>query len=149
MAEPISIALVVGAGTMGRGIAQLAAQRGIEVRLFDAAPAQVERAVSDVTKQLERLVSKGKLTGAEQSRALARLRPASDLGAACADVDVVIEAAPELMDLKVKLFSEAREASPRTRCWARTHRACPSRRSVSARERRSASSACTSSTLRR
>ena len=112
MAEPISIALVVGAGTMGRGIAQLAAQRGIEVRLFDAAPAQVERAVSDVTKQLERLVSKGKLTGAEQSRALARLRPASDLGAACADVDVVIEAAPELMDLKVKLFSEAREASP-------------------------------------
>lgn len=97
---------------MGRGIAQLAAQRGLEARLFDVSAAQLERAVSDVNAQLERLVVKGKLTETDKGSAFARLAPTSDLSAACRGADVVIEAAPESMDLKVKLFSEIRELSP-------------------------------------
>lgn len=97
---------------MGRGIAQLAAQRGLEARLFDVSTAQVERAVGDVTAQLERLVAKGKLTEGDKASTLARLAPTSDLSTACGGADVVIEAAPEAMDLKVQLFSEIRELSP-------------------------------------
>ncbi|MCC6901177.1 MAG: 3-hydroxyacyl-CoA dehydrogenase family protein [Polyangiaceae bacterium] len=112
MTEPFSTLAVIGAGTMGRGIAQLAAQRGLEARLFDVSTAQVERAVGDVTAQLERLVAKGKLTEGDKASTLARLAPTSDLSTACGGADVVIEAAPEAMDLKVQLFSEIRELSP-------------------------------------
>ncbi len=112
MTEAIKSIAVLGSGTMGRGIAQLAAQRGIEARLYDVSAAQLERAMGDVQSQLDKLVAKGKLTQAEKNDSLARLISASDLALACRGADAVVEAAPESMDLKVKLFSEVRELAP-------------------------------------
>ena len=112
MTEAFSTVAVIGVGTMGRGIAQLAAQRGLEARLFDVSAAQVEQAGREVSSQLDRLVAKGKLSAADRSATAARLLPTSELSTACQGADVVIEAAPESMDLKVKLFGEIRELSP-------------------------------------
>jgi 3-hydroxybutyryl-CoA dehydrogenase len=112
MTETFSTVAVIGAGTMGRGIAQLAAQRGLEARLFDVSAAQVEQAGREVSAQLDRLVAKGKLSAADRGATAARLLPTSELSTACQGADVVIEAAPESMDLKVKLFGEIRELSP-------------------------------------
>jgi len=99
---------VLGAGTMGRGIAQLAAQKGISVRLFDVSAEQLERAMSDVRAQLERLTEKGKIDAATRDATLGRITTTSDLGVACKGVDAVVEAAPESMDLKVKLLTEVK-----------------------------------------
>lgn len=112
MSESIKSIAVLGSGTMGRGIAQLAAQRGLEARLYDVSAAQLERAMGDARSQLEKLSAKGKLTETEKNDSLARLIPASDLALACRGADAVVEAAPESMDLKVKLFSEVRELAP-------------------------------------
>lgn len=114
MAEEAKAVAVLGAGTMGRGIAQLCAVQGLSVQLFDVAPAQLERAQADVTAQLDKLVDKGKLTASARSSALARITTRSELPAACEGVDVVVEAAPESMDLKVQLLSDVRRHAPPT-----------------------------------
>jgi len=90
---------VVGAGTMGHGIAQVAAQSGYDVVLADAAPDALERGMAQVAKGLARLVDKGKLAAADRDGALARLRPAADL-AAFAEVDLAVEAVVEKLEVK-------------------------------------------------
>jgi len=112
MTESIKTLAVLGSGTMGRGIAQLAAQRGIVARLFDVSKEQLERALADVKGQLEKLAAKGKISDAEKGEALGRLVSAADIADACRDADAVIEAAPESMDLKVKLFEEVKALAP-------------------------------------
>jgi 3-hydroxybutyryl-CoA dehydrogenase len=96
--------VVVGAGTMGRGIAHVGALAGFEVAVFDAKVEQVESALAVVSKNLQKGVDRGKVDAADMDAALARLSAASDLGAACADADVVIEAVYEDMDLKRSLM---------------------------------------------
>jgi 3-hydroxybutyryl-CoA dehydrogenase len=103
MSEVATVA-ILGAGTMGRGIAQICATKGMSVRLFDVAEAQLSRALTDVKTGLGKLVQKAKLDAAEADAALARIAPLGDAGAACEGVDLVIEAAPESMDLKVALM---------------------------------------------
>ena len=103
---------VLGTGTMGQGIAQLAAQCGYDTRVYDVASQRAKHAVDAIAAQLDKLVSKGKLDAAAQKEALARLSMASDVKTACAGVDVVIEAVPEDMGLKVALFREVIPASP-------------------------------------
>jgi 3-hydroxybutyryl-CoA dehydrogenase len=105
---------VLGAGTMGRGIAQLAAQCRIETRLYDVAPAQLDSARAAIEQTLARLVEKGKLGAEARAAALGRLGVTLDLAAACAGVELVIEAAPESLDVKAELLSRARAASPAT-----------------------------------
>lgn len=112
MTDSIKTVAVLGAGTMGRGIAQLAAQRGIEARLFDVSSDQLARALSDVRGQLAKLTTKSKLSAEEEKACVARLISASDLPSACRSADVVIEAAPESMDLKVQLFASVLEHAP-------------------------------------
>ena len=90
---------VVGAGTMGNGIAQVFAQSGFRVRLYDAQPAAVDRARATIEKSLARFVEKGKLTDADRNASLARLMPAAALDD-LADVDYVVEAVVEQMDIK-------------------------------------------------
>jgi 3-hydroxybutyryl-CoA dehydrogenase len=90
---------VVGAGTMGNGIAQVFAQSGFRVRLHDAQPAAVDRARAAIEKSLAKFVEKGKVTDADRNAALARLIPASSLDD-FADVDYVVEAVVEQMDVK-------------------------------------------------
>lgn len=104
---------VLGTGTMGQGIAQLAATCGFETRVYDVATQRAKHAVDAVAAQLDKLVTKGKLDGASREAALAKLSVAGDVGAACADVDVVVEAVPEDMALKVQLFRDVIAAAPR------------------------------------
>jgi 3-hydroxybutyryl-CoA dehydrogenase len=102
---------VVGAGTMGHGIAQVAAQRGYDVVLVDAAPAALERGRTQIGKGLERLVAKEKLTAEERDRALERLSTGADL-AAFAHADLVVEAVVERLEVKQKLLSELDHVCP-------------------------------------
>jgi 3-hydroxybutyryl-CoA dehydrogenase len=85
---------VVGAGTMGSGIAQVFTQYGFEVRLIDAAGAALDRARANIEQSFRKFVEKGKLSPADRDAALARLAPASDTGV-LADVDFVVEAIVE------------------------------------------------------
>lgn len=110
--SPFKSVSVLGAGTMGQGIAQICAQKGLQARLFDIAPSQLERARGDIRARLERLVTRGRISAEEQSAALDRLQPHSDLAAACEGVDLVIEAVPESMDLKAELFEKVKRSAP-------------------------------------
>lgn len=95
---------VVGAGQMGGGIAQVAAQNGFEVLLADASLELAQKGRDRIAKGLEKLVEKGKLDAAEKAKIVERIRPvagAGDLGPA----DIVVEAATENFDLKVKLLA--------------------------------------------
>ena len=95
---------VVGAGTMGNGIAQVFAQSGFNVRLHDAAPGAVDRARATIEKSLARFVEKGKMATADKDATLGRLHPAASLDA-FADVDFVVEAVVEQLDVKHALLS--------------------------------------------
>ncbi|MGE5640572.1 MAG: 3-hydroxybutyryl-CoA dehydrogenase [Clostridia bacterium] len=96
---------IIGAGTMGSGIAQALAVSGINVVISDVAKAQLERATQTVSGSLDRLVKKEKLTADQKAQALARLRTATDL-AALKDCPLVIEAATENLELKLKIFAQ-------------------------------------------
>jgi 3-hydroxybutyryl-CoA dehydrogenase len=96
---------VVGAGTMGNGIAQVFAQSGFDVKLHDAAPGALDRARAGIEKSLAKFVEKGKLTAEARDQSLARL-------AACpkiddlADADYVVEAVVENLDIKRALLAQ-------------------------------------------
>ena len=96
---------VIGAGTMGAGIAQVMAAAGYSVVLNDINEAAVQRGLATIDKSLQRLVSKDKMTQSERGDTLARLKTASRLEelAAC---DVVVEAATENLQLKLKIFAD-------------------------------------------
>ena len=96
---------VVGAGTMGHGIAQVAAQSGYAVVLVDAAPAALERGQAQIGKGYERLVGKGKLSAEARDAALSRLTAAGDLSA-LAEADLVVEAVVERLEVKAKVLAE-------------------------------------------
>ena len=95
---------MVGAGTMGRGIAQVAARAGYEVLLHDIDEARVEGGLSGVRDGLAKGVARGKLSEREREEALARLRGTTDLDRSAVQADLVIEAVPEEMDLKLETF---------------------------------------------
>jgi 3-hydroxybutyryl-CoA dehydrogenase len=105
-AAEIQRVAVVGAGTMGHGIAQIVAQSGFEVRLFDPAPGAADAALGKIRSSLEEGVKRGKLTQQASADALARISARPSLDDAVSGVDLVIEAIPERIDLKEKLFSE-------------------------------------------
>ena len=95
---------VIGAGLMGSGIAQVAAQAGYDVVLRDVSDASIERGLGGIRTSYDRFVDKGKLTADDRDAALARITPTTDLDAA-ADADIVVEAIFENLDAKRELFS--------------------------------------------
>ena len=97
--------LVLGAGTMGAGIAQVAAQTGYKVVLRDVDQAFVEKGVKSIEKNLARLVEKGKMTDEQKAATLANLVGVTDL-AAHTDADLIIEAIVENMEIKKKVYGE-------------------------------------------
>ncbi|HEX7889971.1 MAG TPA: 3-hydroxyacyl-CoA dehydrogenase [Ramlibacter sp.] len=99
------IAGVAGAGAMGRGIAQIAAQAGSMVRLYDTQPAAVQRAIQELHAQWDRLLEKGRMDAAAVAAAKQRLQPAENLQQ-LADCDLVVEAIIERLDAKQALFAE-------------------------------------------
>ena len=110
-AEHVERAAVLGSGTMGHGIAQVLAQSGIEVLLYDIAEEPLAAALGRITKNLEKGVEKGKVEVADKDAALARLSTTTDLDGLCAaSLDVVIEAVPEKIELKRELFAKLGDA---------------------------------------
>jgi 3-hydroxybutyryl-CoA dehydrogenase len=105
-AAEIQRVAVVGAGTMGHGIAQVAAQSGFEVRLFDGNPGVADAALEKIRSSLEEGVKRGKVSAQERDEALSRLSARSSLLDAVAGTELVIEAIPERMELKELLFSD-------------------------------------------
>jgi 3-hydroxybutyryl-CoA dehydrogenase len=101
---------VIGAGTMGHGIAQVAAAAGCDVVLIDTAPDVVERGITRIRENLEDGIKRGKVSEAERDEVLGRIRPDADT-AAVADRDLVIEAVPERMDLKIALLGNVEAAA--------------------------------------
>jgi 3-hydroxybutyryl-CoA dehydrogenase len=105
---------VVGAGTMGHGITQVAAVSGFDVVMVDAVPEALERGFGTIGKMLERLVAKGKLAAEERDAALGRIRREGHV-AALADVDLVIEAVVERLEVKQSVLAELdRTCAPHT-----------------------------------
>jgi len=97
---------VIGAGTMGNGIAQVCAATGLQVAMIDVSDAAIERGVSAISANLDRLVKKEKLTAGQKAEVLARIQSTSDY-AALKGADIVIEAATENPDLKLKILMQA------------------------------------------
>ncbi len=106
----IEVMGVVGAGQMGRGIAQVAAQAGITVQLLDVDMATAENGVESIARSLAKLVDKGKLDAAERHALLARIVPTGDY-ATLADAQILVEAATEHFELKSKIFRRMDEAA--------------------------------------
>ncbi|WP_144549273.1 3-hydroxybutyryl-CoA dehydrogenase [Peribacillus simplex] len=103
--------MVIGAGQMGSGIAQVCAMSGYEVLLHDLKDEYVEKGLGTITKNLSRQVEKGKMESGEKDAILSRLTPSTNLKNAAA-VDLVIEAAVENMEIKTKIFAELDEITP-------------------------------------
>ncbi|MGB0202109.1 MAG: 3-hydroxyacyl-CoA dehydrogenase family protein [Candidatus Poseidoniaceae archaeon] len=96
---------VLGAGQMGNGITQVAACAGIEVVMIDIQQEYVDKGISTIEKSLAKLVSKERMSQDDADAARSRISTAVDRSA-CADVDLVVEAVPEILDLKLSIFSE-------------------------------------------
>ncbi len=103
--------MVIGAGQMGSGIAQVCAMAGYDAKLHDLKQEYVDRGFGTITKNLTRQVDKGRMSDEEKAATLGRITPSLDLQNA-SDVDLVIEAAVENMDIKTKLFSQLDEIAP-------------------------------------
>jgi 3-hydroxybutyryl-CoA dehydrogenase len=106
MIDELNVVAVIGAGTMGRGIAQAFAQAGYATTLYDVDPEAAHGARRSIEATLDRGVELGKVEPAERERALERLRVETDLGEAVIDADLAIEAIPELIDAKREMFAE-------------------------------------------
>ncbi|MHC0036552.1 3-hydroxybutyryl-CoA dehydrogenase [Pseudoneobacillus sp. C159] len=104
--------MVIGAGQMGSGIAQVCAQAGYEVILNDLKDEFVDRGLHVIKKNLSRQVEKERMTTDEMNTILDRLTPSTEMGDA-RDVDLVIEAAVENMEIKTKLFAQLDEITPK------------------------------------
>ncbi|MDG2312356.1 MAG: 3-hydroxybutyryl-CoA dehydrogenase [Flavobacteriales bacterium] len=103
---------VIGAGTMGNGIAHVFAQKGHSVTLVDMSSEALSRATATIDKNLSRLVSKERLTEDEKADTLARLNTSTDMSASVGNADLVVEAATENLDLKLKIFRELDALAP-------------------------------------
>jgi 3-hydroxybutyryl-CoA dehydrogenase len=97
---------VIGAGTMGNGIAHVFAQHGYSVKLIDISQPALDKAIATIGKNLDRQVAKGSLTDAEKTATLANLSTHTDLKTGVQGVDLVVEAATENIDLKLKIFRD-------------------------------------------
>src|SRR6266568_2712660 len=103
---------VVGAGTMGAGIAQIAALAGLSVTLVDVDADGLDRALARIREALDGGVARGKLTAEAAGEAIGRLGTAASVATGAAGADVVVEAVPESLELKRRVFGEIDAAAP-------------------------------------
>lgn len=97
---------VIGAGTMGNGIAHVFAQHGFQVNLIDVNAEQLKKAIATITKNFDRQVSKGAVTEEQKNNALAAIQTFTVLQEGIANSDLIVEAATENTALKLKIFKE-------------------------------------------
>ncbi|MFZ5509040.1 MAG: 3-hydroxybutyryl-CoA dehydrogenase [Pseudomonadota bacterium] len=102
---------VVGAGTMGNGITQAFAVAGYDVTMTDVAEAALQKGVATISASLDRLIKKDKMTADEKAAAMGRVKTASDV-AALKDCDLIVEAATENLELKLKIFRQLDSLAP-------------------------------------
>lgn len=103
---------VIGAGTMGNGIAHVFAQNGFDVTLIDISDAALEKGLANITKNLDRQLKKERITADDKAATLARITTISNLPQGVANADLVVEAATENVDLKLRIFKEMDANAP-------------------------------------
>ncbi|MEM0999270.1 MAG: 3-hydroxybutyryl-CoA dehydrogenase [Bacteroidota bacterium] len=103
---------VIGAGTMGNGIAHAFAQSGYDVKLIDVNQAALEKALATIGKNMDRQVRKEKITAEEKDAALGRIAAVTELASNLQDRDLVVEAATENLDLKLRIFADMDANAP-------------------------------------
>jgi len=103
---------VIGAGTMGNGIAHVFAQNEFSVHLIDISEASLKKGMATITKNLDRMLAKERITEAEKASALSNISTFTDLESGVKHVDLVIEAATENLDLKLQIFAQLDAAAP-------------------------------------
>jgi len=142
--------VIIGAGTMGSGIAEVAACAGHAVYLRDTSPSALDRGMTQIRRSLDKRVERGRLGGAERDSIVARLHPV-DADAKLDNIGLVIEVIVENLDVKVTVLCliESQVGPGPRRSSRRTPRRCRSPRSPAASRGPSAWSGCTSSTRRR
>ncbi|MFT5646369.1 MAG: 3-hydroxybutyryl-CoA dehydrogenase [Aureispira sp.] len=104
--------VVIGAGTMGNGIAHVFAMNNYSVTLVDISATALEKAVATISKNLDRMVKKEKISEADKAAALSNITTSTSLSEAAANADLVVEAATENIDLKLKIFKQIDAAAP-------------------------------------
>src|SRR5438874_1240329 len=109
---------VIGSGLMGRGIAHVSALGGYRTMVVDISDEILQKALGNIGSEMEKAVSIGKLTAPQKDQALALLVPEANLERAVADADLVIEAVPEDMKLKIDTFTRMDKAAPRHTVFA-------------------------------
>ncbi len=103
---------VIGAGIMGNGIAQVFAQNGFSVNMIDTQATQLDKGVQTITRSLDRQIAKSALKEEDKQATLSRIIPHTDLATGVAAAGLVVEAATENTDLKLKIFQQLDQAAP-------------------------------------
>ena len=103
---------VIGAGTMGNGIAHVFAQAGYKVNLVDISQEALDRAISIIQKNMDRQIAKGRLSEEEKNQSLGNITSYTEMKTALSDRELIVEAATENDDLKLKIFSDIDAYSP-------------------------------------
>ncbi len=103
---------VIGAGTMGNGIAHVFAMKGYKVNLVDISETALEKAIATIAKNLDRMIAKERISEADKADTLANITTNSDLPSGVSKADLVVEAATENIDLKLKIFQQIDEHAP-------------------------------------
>ena len=103
---------VIGAGTMGNGIAHVFAQNGFAVTLIDVSAAQLEKAVATISKNLDRQVAKGSLTEEQKATALNNISTNTSIAEGVQNAELIVEAATENINLKLEIFKQMDAAAP-------------------------------------
>jgi len=104
--------VVIGAGTMGNGIAHTFAQTGFKVNLVDVSQAALDKGLQTITKNLDRIISKGNLTEVQKTETLGNISTFTNLADCASNADLIVEAATENLDLKLKIFKQMEELAP-------------------------------------
>src|SRR6187200_2543120 len=104
---------VIGAGTMGNGIAHVFAQNGFKVSIVDVSLTQLDRAIANISKNFDRQIAKGTTTEEQKKIALANISIFSKINDGVKDADLVVEAATENIELKLKIFEEVDKFAPK------------------------------------
>ncbi len=105
---------VIGAGTMGNGIAHVFAQNGFNVTIVDVSLAQLDKAISNITKNFDRQIAKGSATEEQKRSALANITTQSDLVKGVSNAELVVEAATENIELKLQIFEQLDSYAPKS-----------------------------------
>ena len=112
MIQHIKNVTVIGSGTMGNGICHVFAQAGFKVNMMDINQAAMDKALLTIAKNMDRQIAKAAMTEEAKAAALANISTYTDMASAVKDADLVVEAATENIDLKLKIFKQLDEYSP-------------------------------------